>query len=172
MPVTIVGVLFNSKHEGKKRGEKEIGKEELGECGGEERGGDRLGRKYHPSMDPNGILLILFLWASWWWRSPTKHRIWWVNICTGQVGNSRNLLWEGASFPTCLTADSGFLASCAVLWCKAAGMTLGALWGAFDGFKAPLSYLSCEFPMAVVFPGLGGPHPEVTTQPNFLCPPQ
>lgn len=32
MLVTIVGFLFNSKYETKKRGEKEIGKEKLGEC--------------------------------------------------------------------------------------------------------------------------------------------
>lgn len=33
MPVTIVGILFSSKYETKKRGEKEIGKEKLGESG-------------------------------------------------------------------------------------------------------------------------------------------
>lgn len=35
--MTIAWILFDSKYEGKKRGEKEIGKEELGGCVGAER---------------------------------------------------------------------------------------------------------------------------------------
>lgn len=66
-------------------------------------------------------------------EGPTKYRVRWVNLHSGQVGMPRYLPWGrewDASWTESLVADSGCAGSlgpCAVLRGKASAMSLGAL---------------------------------------------
>lgn len=76
---------------------------------------------------------------------PTKHRVLWINICSGKVGMPR-CLPGGTSLTVSLKTDSRSVASSGVLWFKASGMNLGDTFG---GLGHLLSFLSHDCPMYV-----------------------
>lgn len=79
-------------------------------------------------MGPRDTLLILSNWSSWCDGPPKSTESKGVIHAQAREENPGTSL-GGGSLSLSLITDSGFVATCAVLRCKASGMTLGSALG-------------------------------------------